>query len=199
MLMVINEISLRKYSYVVLSNTDIQYPDKEVFSKLLGRRYGEDIGCIAPCVYSIATGSFSNPHYSKRIPKGKIKRLILIFTFPVLALFYSRLSSLRAMYWKKTKKGSQYVYSPHGSYMIFTREFIERIKGYIYPTLMYSEESCVGELLICNGMRCYYDDQLNIEHLEGSVTSLLALKSKCRYIRESLEYIYSEFYQKANQ
>ena len=193
MLLTIKHMNLDKYDFVILSNTDIEYVTRDFYKILLGKYYEENIGCIAPNVYAVSTGTYSNPHYYERISEKKIRRNIFIFERPLLAQLYFQLASLKE---KKntTVKESCYVYSPHGCFMIFTRDFLKKIKGNMYGVKMYSEESYIGELLIENNMRCYYDSEIMVKHMEGAVTSKLQYRLKAKYFAESLKYIYETFY-----
>ena len=190
----VQSVDLGAYDYYILSNTDIHYDTKDFFQKLLSAEYAPDVGCIAPSVYASISDSYSNPHYLQRIPKEKLKRRIRIFRHPALAGFYLRLADWKAARVKSGKQPSCYVYSPHGCYMIFTREFIRRIRGYEYGVKMYSEESAVGELLRHNQMRCYYDDTISVIHQESSVTGKINQAKRFAAWRESLEYILKAFY-----
>ncbi len=194
MLKTLKKVNIDQYDYVILSNTDIHYDTKDFFQRLAQKKYAEDIGCIAPCVFATQSNSYSNPHYSERIPKAKLERLVRIFRHPLLGKRYLRLAGLKAGKIRIEKKPSCFVYSPHGCYMIFIREFVKKIYGYEYGVKMYSEESAVGELLMKNGMRCFYDDSISVIHQESSVTGKINYKRRFTAWRESLEYILKEFY-----
>ena len=182
------------YDYVILSNTDIHYETRDLFQILSERDYPADVGCIAPSVFNTQSKSYSNPHYMERVPKEKLERLIRIFQNPTLAGMYLKLAGLKSGRTKAEKKPSCYVYSPHGCYMIFTGDFLSRIRGYEYGVKMYSEESAVGELLRRNGLRCYYDDGMEVIHQESSVTGSMNSRARFQAWRDSLIYIVQEFY-----
>lgn len=193
MLKTIKIVDIETYDYVILSNTDIHY-NQDFFRKLAKKEYPNDIGCIAPSVFATQSGSYSNPHYSERISKEKLEKLVNIFKHPLFGKWYLKLAGLKARMKKTEKKPSCYVYSPHGCYMIFTKKFIKRVYGYEYGVKMYSEESAVGELLAKKGMRCFYDDSLSVIHQESTVTGKINYKQRFAAWRESLEYIIREFY-----
>ena len=194
LLKTIQKINLDDYKYIILSNTDIIYNTKDFFIKLLKNEYVDNIGCIAPSVYNPNKEAYSNPHYMTRIPISKLKFLTVVFYFPRIARLYLRLSRLKNKNFKVEKKDSCYAYSPHGCYMIFTKEFIDRIKGFEYGVILYSEESCVGELLIRNNLKCYYDNSIEVIHNESSVTGKMNYKKRFYEWRKSLLYIIKEFY-----
>lgn len=190
----IQMIDLNNYKYFILSNTDIQYVSKDFFQKLMEKSYIENIGCIAPSVYAVNSNSYSNPHYKQRIPLQKINRLIWIFSHPKCAQFYLWLSGKKSSNIKKKEEPSCYVYSPNGCYMIFSQEFIKKIYGYKYGVKMYSEESCIGELLVRSQKKCFYDNSIKVNHVESTVTGKINKKLKYHYFAESLKYIKDEFY-----
>lgn len=191
---VIKMINLSCYKYIILSNTDIHYPNQSFYRVLLNKKYSDNIGCIAPSVYTTKTDSYSNPHYLERINKEKFVRLNRIFRYPFIARIYLKLAYIKASKNKKHKKESCFTYSPHGCFMIFTYDFIHKIIGYKYGVRMYSEESCIGELLQRCKMKCYYDSTIEIEHRENSVTGKINYKKRFAMWNESIEYILKEFY-----
>lgn len=183
-----------EYKFFILSNTDIEYVTKDFFSRLLSSDYSEEVGCIAPSVYSFLTQSYSNPHYVSRISKNQIRRNIFIFKHPNVAKLYFWLAAKKEHTKECSEKGSCEVYSPHGCYMIFSNEFAKYISKKQYGVKMYSEESYVGEMLLKANKKCYYDSSIRINHHESTVTSNLGIKNKSLLFAESLQYIYEEFY-----
>ena len=78
--------------------------------------------------------------------------------------------------------------------MIFSKSFVSLIRSYRYKALLYSEESCVGELLLRNGLKCYYDSSLEVIHHESIVTGKIDYKKRFALWRESIRVILEEFY-----
>lgn len=193
LLMSLPKIDINKYKYVILSNTDINYRTNNFFDLLISKEYNEDIGCIAPSIYSFANKSYSNPHYTERIPLRKLNRLIWIFSHPHIGSLYLKLASFKASK-RKIEPSSCFIYSPHGCYMIFTKPFIININGYLYGAKMYSEESFIGELLRKNNQKCFYDQELKINHIESTITGKMKNTKRFKYWSESLLYIKNEFY-----
>ena len=194
MLKTLKYIDMKLYRYIILSNTDIHYNSKNFFEKLLNKEYPIDVGCIAPSVYATKSNSYSNPHYVERISRKKLERLEMIFAHPFCAKIYLELASIKAGRKKKEKEHSNYVYSPHGCYMIFSREFVNKVLGYEYGVKLYSEESCVGELLLRNNMKCFYDESIEVIHQESSVTGKIDYKKRFSAWKDSIDYILTQFY-----
>lgn len=190
----VQSMDLEDYQYYILSNTDIHYPSQDFFSTLAQNRYTVETGCIAPDVYNPGSNLHSNPHYTQRVPKGKIEHLIRLFRFPLVGRMYLFASKFKNRKIKNSKMESCYVYSPHGCYMILTREFMKRIRNYEYGATLYSEESAIGELLIRNHMRCYYDASISVIHDASTVTGKINYRKRFTAWRQSLEYILNEFY-----
>ncbi len=194
LLEVILLVDINDYDYFVLSNTDIRYQTESFYKDLSEKQYDKRIGCIAPSVYATKSGSYSNPHYLNRVSFNKLKRLRFIYKHPNIGRFYSLLAFLKANKVKGEKKDSCYVYSPHGCFMIFTKSFISEVIGYKYGVKLYSEESCVGELLILYEYKCYYDCSLEVIHQESTVTGKIDYKMKYKLWYESIAYIIDTFY-----
>lgn len=193
-LLTIRKHNLKDYKFVILSNTDILYSDSSFFTKLSKKKYDDNVGCVAPCVISSFNKVYLNPHYRKRIPLKIINRNIRIFSHPILAILFFKLAAIKSQFQKSKKSTSCYVYSPHGCYMIFTRDFVKQIVGITYGVKMYSEESFIGEILRQKRMLCLYDQDLELEHIENTVTSTLKIRYKCDLIKTSLEFIRDNFY-----
>ena len=191
----ISQIDLSDYKYVVLSNTDISFNTPLFFDDLFKKEYPNNIGCIAPSVTTEKGDYYSNPHYVERIPKEKLDRLCSVFSNRVLMFVYSGLSKVKSHTAKRTKQASQFVYSPHGCFMIFSIDFVRKLLQEVYPPILYSEESFIGEMLIQNDMRCYYDSSFEVVHFENTSTRKLPSKKKCGYLIGSLKYILSRFYE----
>lgn len=59
--------------------------------------------------------------------------LSVLFSSPILGKLYLKLAEMRSKkHSKNDEEDSCYVYSPHGCFMIFTKDFIQKIDGYLY-------------------------------------------------------------------
>lgn len=195
MLFSISQLDLSDYKFIILSNTDISFKSSRFYDDLLKKEYPKYIGCIAPSVTTEKEDCYSNPHYVERISKEKLNRLCRIFSNRALMLFYSELSKAKSRAVKGIKQPSQFVYSPHGCFMIFSNDFAKKLLQEVYPPILYSEESFIGEMLIRNDLRCYYDSSLEVVHFENTTTRKLPSKEKCKFLTNSLKYIVSRFYE----
>lgn len=181
-------------NWVIISNTDIENYDKLFFERFLNKNYDDNIWCVAPSVFSPNTRTFQNPQYIKRCSVHKINRLIFIHELPLVAYMYWNLAKIKAKVKKTKKTKSQYVYSAHGCFFALKNEFMEKIKSNKYGGFLYSEEAYIAEKLLIYNKKCFYDASLKVIHNENSVTGLLGIKKKSKYIGNSLKYIRKEFY-----
>lgn len=184
----------KSYLFYILCNTDISYQQHDFFSSLLFKCFPADVGCVAPSVSSPNGDIFSNPHYIARISKFKMMRNAAVFSMPEISRIFIFFSRKKAVKTKSIKRPSQYVYSPHGCYMIFCSEFAKLLANEFYPPILYSEESFVGELLRIHGFKCYYDSSLQVIHYENAVTKTISTRNRLRFLSSSLLYIVHRFY-----
>lgn len=180
---------------VIMSNTDIQITDKDFFSKIEKSQYSKEIGCIGPSVYVPFRKTYENPVNISRTPKSKINRLIAIMSIPLVRGAYVRLSDVKGRITKRHKaEYSGYVYEVHGCYFILTNIFLKKINEKPYGALLYSEEAYIAENIIKYGFRTYYDANIEVEHLEHSVTGGLKSERIAKHIKETMQLIRSTFY-----
>ncbi|MCK1205372.1 hypothetical protein MXZ36_03260 [Streptococcus uberis] len=79
-------------------------------------------------------------------------------------------------------------------FFILSKDFFNKIKDKKYGSLMYSEEAYIAEMIKKYNYTAFYDSNLEVMHLESTVTSLLDNKSKSKMYVDSLNYIKSTFY-----
>lgn len=179
---------------VIVSNTDILIADNLFMEKLLSKSYSSDVKAISPSVFQTSTKSYENPHYLEKISKTKLDFLIWIFSNPFLSFLYLQISHAKSRFVKTRKPKSSMIYQGHGCFFILKREFMEYISFDNYPGFMYSEESYISELLLEKDYKWFYDSDLEVKHIESTVTSLLSMSQKSKYYRESLSFIRDNFY-----
>ncbi|WP_342473084.1 hypothetical protein MHH70_08575 [Metasolibacillus sp. FSL H7-0170] len=178
----------------VVSNTDILIEDEKFFEKLYVNKYSEDIWCIAPSIYSPTTQTFQNPQYLERHSLEKLNRIIKIHSNKYFAYVYAKLATFKARNKNTLEKESQFVYSAHGCFFILNPKFMKSLSTEKYGAFLYSEEAFIAESIRKHNKKCFYDNCLKLIHFENSVTGLLGVEKRAKYIKESLQYIVNEFY-----
>ncbi len=96
----------RELKFLLLSNTDIRYCDNDFYRKLLDINPNENCALIAPSIRSTLTGCESNPLYSLRPSRQKMKFLSFVYRVYPLAWLYHTLSFLKNTLFKNTLFGA---------------------------------------------------------------------------------------------
>lgn len=180
--------------YVILSNTDIQYADSGFLQELLGRKYQDGVWCIGPSIYVPGRKTYDNPSAGQRRTKREIDRLIHRFETPFLRVLYIGFSPVKGRLVRGKKPDSQLVYEVHGCFFILTGECADYMAEKRFGALMYSEEAFVAENIYQTGHQVFYDADLEVWHMEHSVTGLLSNRKIAEYLAESMRWIRDEFY-----
>lgn len=180
--------------WIIMSNTDIVYDVQEFSNYLSNKKYELDTWCIGPSIYSNGRKSYDNPVSIERRKKSDIKKIIRILKTPIINILYVALSDIKArMLPKKTGK-SGFVYEVHGCFFIVKKELADLLVERNFPAFLYSEEAYIAELCYQNGKKIYYDTDVEVKHLEHSVTGFLKKRKIAKYISESLQIILDLFY-----
>ncbi|MBO4726818.1 MAG: hypothetical protein J5631_00180 [Spirochaetaceae bacterium] len=189
---------LQKYQvsikWIVMSNTDISYPDKDIFKKLISTNYDKDIWCIGPSVYVPYKKAFDNPVLTTRRSLFAVNKIIFVHSIPILRLLYQWASGIKTRLIKTCESESGFVYEVHGCYFLISYELYEEILNNPYKSFMYSEEAFIAETIYHKNKKSYFDSNLRIEHNEHSVTSTLKLRRIAKFIASSMKDIKKEFY-----
>lgn len=180
--------------YVIFSNTDIEIRDANFFDKIEQKKYSSDIGCIGPSIYVREREVYDNPVCDNRRPLSEINKLVKILSIPFIRGLYVNLSDFKTRFTKKKKTNSRFVYEVHGCFFILSNTFASLLAQKEYGALMYSEEAYVAEKIREFGYKVYYDSDLEVIHLEHSVTKGLKGEKIAKHICDSMKIIRKEFY-----
>lgn len=180
--------------YVIMSNTDINYPDNFFISKLLNNEYPNEIWSIGPAVYAPDRDNYDNPILDIRREKKAVIKTIKRFRTPIFNELYFHMSNIKGKFIKQKKGESHKVYEVHGCYFIVRKELADLMISNPFGALLYSEEAYVAEMVWHHNKFAYYDANLLVEHIEHTVTGKLDYKKLSRYIADSMEVILRDFY-----
>lgn len=181
-------------TWIIMSNTDISYPDSDFLTKMLAIEHAEDVWCIGPSIFVPSKGAYDNPVLENRRSRFAVNKTIAVFSLPGLRTVYQMLSNIKTRICKKDESDKGYVYEVHGCYFIINSELYNVMKRRPYEAFMYSEEAYIAELVYINGKKTLFNPVLRINHNEHSVTGNLQYKVIARHIKESMAYIKREFY-----
>ena len=74
--------------YVIMSNTDIAFQDKEFATKLAKKNYDSKVASIGPSVLVSELNSYDNPVSDERYTLQQLNKLIRIFSTPIIRELY---------------------------------------------------------------------------------------------------------------
>ncbi len=168
---------------IVVMNNDIYIKDIKFIEKLSRCVNESDDEIIAPIIYGQEGNQ--NPF---RVEKSSTKHLYKLFFYnwfisklyciPGINSIYAHSRDKKDKKRKKTtcssieEKKSSKIWAPHGACIIFTKKWVSKEKFAFLPlTFMYFEEDILAEYAHAQGYSIYYDEKLNVHHVEdASVT-----------------------------
>jgi hypothetical protein len=204
----INEyaIILSTYEYTIISNVDVSVSER-FFITLESLPVLNNIGIYAPSIRSNTIGVDRNPKINKRPSYLKLKINQQLFRYSVTYFLlklvniirlkligFSRTSSSKNIK-VSAKPGGHKIYAPHGSFMIFTREFTKHNCEFNYPVFLFGEEVYVAEKSIEYNLDIIYLSDLIIFDDEHASTSLLKTEIYRKHNYEALSYILKYYFQ----
>lgn len=178
--------------WVVVSNVDVRLDPSEVARSLHTKEVTKS-GVIAPAVTSSATGAALNPFMSVRPSRSRMHLYKNLFRYYWGYAAYSALSGLAHRFRHRPERSPEpgtdrRIYSPHGSIMIFSREFFARGGSLAHPPFLYGEEITVAERARELGLPVEFVPSIRVEHQEHASMSALPGKLQHRFISEAATY-----------
>ena len=178
---------------VIVSNTDISIDFVKLVEEL--DRHGspvtsDGVGMIAPALLD-SNGSLARrqQHYLSRPSSAHFDRLARVFGNYWVAVGYRALGDIkrRLVRGRQPSPGEQ-VFAPHGSFMIFTREYMSRTSGFDFPSFLFCEEIFVGLETARAGLACIYDPRFQYKHDGHRSMGRGQSRRVIRYLQESHEW-----------
>ena len=182
--------------FLIVMNNDILIKDKDILKKIMKI---DNCDIIAPKIINLE-GINQNPFREKKLNKKqvlsewlKINLLYFIYHFKFLAKLYLEIKN-------KKKKGEDnkviknfYNIVPHGSFIIYKKNYIENERFAFVPgTFLYAEEDLLAWYIKKKRYITYYDETIEIHHLESVSTSKIDnniirnLKKVFKYKKDSI-------------
>ncbi|MBO7502641.1 MAG: hypothetical protein J6T32_05415 [Paludibacteraceae bacterium] len=178
------------YDYVSISNVDLQLAE-DFFEQLLTIDT-KRIGWLAPDIYTDKINRHENPFMLTRPTKRNFLIWRIIYSTTWIYRIYHRL-----YLWKNRKQltyTARDIYAGHGSFMLFTKNFVTSYPELHFPGFMYGEEIYLAELHRAAQLKTIYVPILRIANTGNINTALINQKQKSAWSRESLHAIYKHFF-----
>lgn len=158
------------FDYVIVSNVDLRMSGN-FFSSLSGLQESQSIGVIAPAIWSEHRKADLNPKIVRRVTRDSLARTMWIFQSSLRFYIYTVLSDLKARFLRKKYEGDGHIYAPHGSLVIFTKNYFAVGGRVDYPRFLFGEEVFVGEECRRIGKKVLYAPAIKVyDHDHGSTS-----------------------------
>lgn len=163
------------------------------FLNLLALDVNENVGWIAPQIYSEQEHRDKNPKVIKRYSKNKLRILRVLYKYPLFHKIYTL--SLYRMKKNRSQYPSMDIYAGHGAFMIFTKKMMETYPLIQYPIFLFGEELYFAEIIARAHLKVRYEPSLKVYDEEHVSTSLMksSLYYKCNF--DALTYILDTYYE----
>lgn len=174
--------SLLDFDCVAVSNVDLTVRT-DFFEALKAQidDVSDQVGIIAPAILSQDRGGDLNPKTLFRPTRYSLLKNIFIFKRLWLLKIYRKLSDLKIKSTIGSLAPGESFYSPHGSFILFTKQYFARGGSVDYPQFLFGEEDFVAEQCLRIGLKVQYQPSITIIDDDHGSTS-----------REKLEFIASE-------
>lgn len=189
----LSKIDISKFDYFAISNVDIKLHET-FFSELIKLPIDPKIGWLAPAIISEKENRDRNPKILIRPSAKKMQLTKLMYKFPIFYKLYNQF-----VYKYKTKKTqentpSNIIYAGHGSFMLFTKEFTIKNKGFKFPSFLFGEEIFFGELIKRSGLVTLYKPELKIADFDHVNTSEINYSGYCKLNFESIRILTEKYF-----
>lgn len=184
-----------KYEYVILSNVDV-IVNKLAIDRLCHTVFSDQIGWIAPQIFSLKEKRDLNPAIINRYSQNKLKVLRLLYKHPFLLWLYEKtLYKRKKIKSNNVKITDKEIYAGHGSFIILTKEFIKKCGIINYPIFLYDEELYLAEECRSHKLKVIHEPSIIIEDIGKVSTGKLPSNFYCKYNEEGINYILNTYYQ----
>jgi GT2 family glycosyltransferase len=187
--------------WIIVCNHDISFDDCDFFVKLF-QKDARTVGVIGPRIRVPGTNLDQNPFMKQR--PGRWRRFTMrlySYAYPVAVAWdwlsrqkkalRSRISS--HAFHSEENGGTQRIYSPHGSFMIFSRRFFESGGKLDDHLFLFGEEIAIGETCRALGLPVVYDPTLSVLHYEHHSIGNGMSRVAYRHHREAVRYVLSKY------
>lgn len=189
--------------FVAVSNVDLIFDGCELLNSIGKLTYDKTVGVYAPKIVSTIAGKDQNPHMVDR-PKRTIYKLHSLiyrslFGYLLVSLTSSARRRLMSIFRSNFDRhflggGTRHIYAPHGSFMLFTKAYFESHGDLDFKSFLFGEEIYVAEILRKINLKAMYVPQIAIIHNEHQSTSMVSLKRRAAFTRQSSSYLVKEFF-----
>ena len=187
--------SLLDFDCVAVSNVDLTV--RADFFEALSvhlEKVSDSVGIIAPAILSKGRGGDLNPKTLFRPSRFSLMKNIFIFKRLWLLKIYRKLSDLKVKSTIGSLSPGDSFYSPHGSFILFTKNYFARGGSVDYPQFLFGEEDFVAEQCRMIGLKVQYQPSITIIDDDHGSTSREKLEFIANEHVKSLKYIVDTYH-----
>jgi GT2 family glycosyltransferase len=191
--------------WTIVCNVDIIFETTLLSKKLGSYENIPDLGLIAPAIISNQWKTDFNPFHMSRISLKKLyfyqmiysnilfhNGYILIHHFKkFMKMFFLMISAHRKSEINTTRE----IYAPHGSCIIFNKNYFERGGTLNHISFLFGEEIFVGETASGFGLKVLYVPEFKVRHYEHSSIGNFISHKINEFYKQSIEDIIKYYYQ----
>ena len=193
--------------WIFVTNVDIVFQDPLIFQTLEKYEPGSRLGVVAPSIISGRWQTDFNPKIRKRYAVKQLKfyrQIYASFIFQNIYIFISYIKKFLLGFIKKSKHydipsrhAVEKIYAPHGSCIIFHRNYFEKGGTLNHISFLFGEEIFVAETASSLNLDIIYEPGIKIDDHEHASTSYFVSRKMNRYYRQSIEDILMHYYPEA--
>jgi GT2 family glycosyltransferase len=188
--------------WVIVSNPDVFFPDRDVLQRLCDSHRGDEPAVIAPSIRTVGTSVEQNPYMRVRPSRFRMHVYRWIFSAYPIDVVYQGLSWLkhRALEAGSNERppspasSAEKIYAPQGAFIAFHRSYFERGGTLDHGAFLFGEEIFVAETARRLGLTVLYEPAVAVEHTERSTASGLFNRDTSRYRRQASRYLAEKFF-----
>jgi GT2 family glycosyltransferase len=183
------------FDFFIISNVDILIKDNLFLDNISSIKL-ENIGIIAPSIFSTAKGNDQNPYMIKRFNKFMFYYYYFIrqhLFFTILHEKFTEFLKKERSYIKNRSVSSGTIYSPHGAFIIFTNQYFQLGGSIDFGLKLFGEELFVAEECRRIKLDVYYEPKISVLHNEHISTGAVSSKFVVEKKLESVIYFLKKF------
>lgn len=191
--------------WILITNVDIVLNDPATFQKLDKLAPLDNLAVVAPAIIAAGWGTDINPKIVTRYSLARMRFYQFLYLSHLLANAYIFLSLVKRVISRKrvndrpdhvTPSGKihRVIYAPHGSCMIFHKNYFVRGGSLNHLSFLFGEEIFIAEEARRIGLQVIYAPEIRITDFEHSSIGLFLSRRMNRYYRQSTTDLIRRYY-----
>lgn len=182
-----------EYDYCIVSNVDVTV-NNDFFQELKKVEKNDQIAWIAPAIYKERLKKIGVSELSTRPSLKRMQMYSYVYSHPTVYKCFLFLAMMRRRIGHNFTTSTKKIYAGYGSFMIFTKRFMNLYAEWDYPPFLYGEEIFFAEIARQHKMMVLYLPNVLINDIGQVSTGRIGNKPKLKIMKESNDYLYNKFF-----